>query len=411
MPTLLPVSVWWRHRRRRRRRAPTTANHHTQYSGHILFRGEAIPRIPLDELEPRAFFERFVAARRPVIICGLLPELGRLGDDELERAAGDCDVDVEVRDGERDAFGKGRKQRMRFGELLEHLRRGSTRYYLTTQPLPDEALVAPPLSRLGAGLPLRPALLPTLEPQTINLWLGRAKAGASSGLHHDYHDNLYCLLRGAKRFRLFSPDSAPHMHTHGTLARVHPNGRINYVGAPTAADGRTAEDDLRFAARRARATQRRAERALEAAETAEASGSGTAAAVAAAEEDLDEAMDAAVGAASDLRRCARRERAAAAAAAPDAPPDSFSRADLSRPPEEVRARWPRIARACEASCEVNAGEMLYLPCGWFHDVTSFGAHCAVNYWFQPPDRRDFRRPYTAAAFWRDEGRRKRRRVA
>ena len=121
-------------------------------------------------------------------------------------------------------------------------------------------------------------------------------------------------------------------------------------------------------------------------------------------------MDAAVGAASDLRRCARRERAAAAAA-PDAPPDSFSRADLSRPPEEVRARWPRIARACEASCEVNAGEMLYLPCGWFHDVTSFGAHCAVNYWFQPPDRRDFRRPYTAAAFWRDEGRRKRRRVA
>ena len=59
----------------------------------------------------------------------------------------------------------------------------------------------------------------------------------------------------------------------------------------------------------------------------------------------------------------------------------------------------------------QAGEMLYLPCGWFHDVTSFGAHCAVNYWFQPPDRRDFRRPYTAAAFWRDEGRRKRRRVA
>ena len=140
MPTLLPVSVWWRHRRRRRRRAPTTTH---QYTGHVLRRGEAIPRIPLYELEPRAFFERFVAARRPVIICGLLPELGQLGDDELERAAGDCDVDVEVRDGERDAFGKGRKERMRFGELLEHLRRGSTRYYLTTQPLPDEALVAP----------------------------------------------------------------------------------------------------------------------------------------------------------------------------------------------------------------------------------------------------------------------------
>ena len=286
--------------------------------------------------------------------------IGPLGDDELERAAGDCAVDVEVRDGERDAFGKGRKQRMRFGELLEHLRRGSTRYYLTTQPLPDEALVAPPLSRLGAaGLPLRPALLPTLEPQTINLWLGRAKAGASSGLHHDYHDNLYCLLRGAKRFRLFSPDSAPHMHTHGTLARVHPNGRINYVGAPTAADGRTAEDDLRFAARRARATQRRAERALEAAETAEASGSGTAAAVAAAEEDLDEAMDAAVGAASDLRRCARRERAAAAAAHPtrrptaSAGPTSRGRPRrCGRAGRASRARARRAARSTPARCSI-----------------------------------------------------------
>ena len=56
MPTLLPVSVWWRHRRRRRRRAPL--NRQMQYAGHVLRRGEAIPRIPLDELEPRAFFER-----------------------------------------------------------------------------------------------------------------------------------------------------------------------------------------------------------------------------------------------------------------------------------------------------------------------------------------------------------------
>lgn len=40
--------------------------------------------------------------------------------------------------------------------------------------------------------------------------------------------------------------------------------------------------------------------------------------------------------------------------------------------------------------QVNAGEMLYLPAGWFHEVTSFGGqrsggHLAFNYWMHPPD--------------------------
>ena len=55
-------------------------------------------------------------------------------------------------------------------------------------------------------------------------------AGASSGLHHDYHDNLYILLRGRKRFRLFPPDHAHRLYTHGAIACIHPNGRIVYKG-------------------------------------------------------------------------------------------------------------------------------------------------------------------------------------
>ena len=31
-------------------------------------------------------------------------------------------------------------------------------------------------------------------------------ASSSSGLHHDFHDNLYILLRGRKRFHLWSPE-------------------------------------------------------------------------------------------------------------------------------------------------------------------------------------------------------------
>jgi hypothetical protein len=36
--------------------------------------------------------------------------------------------------------------------------------------------------------------------------------------------------------------------------------------------------------------------------------------------------------------------------------------------------------------EVQEGEMLYLPAGWFHHVHSKGGvHVALNYWFHPPD--------------------------
>ena len=67
-------------------------------------------------------------------------------------------------------------------------------------------------------------------------WCG-LHAGASSGLHHDFHDNLYVLLRGRKRFRLYSPDHAKRMYTHGRIAKVHANGRIVYADQ---ASGRSA---------------------------------------------------------------------------------------------------------------------------------------------------------------------------
>ena len=40
--------------------------------------------------------------------------------------------------------------------------------------------------------------------------------------------------------------------------------------------------------------------------------------------------------------------------------------------------------------EVEAGQMLYIPAGWFHEVTSYAAsasptHLALNYWYHPPD--------------------------
>ena len=52
---------------------------------------------------------------------------------------------------------------------------------------------------------------------------------------------------------------------------------------------------------------------------------------------------------------------------------------------------------------LKAGEMLYIPCGWFHEVESVGSgsgggHMAFNYWFHPPDGETFDKPYKSD-FW------------
>lgn len=126
-------------------------------------------------------------------------------------------------------------------------------------------LYGPPLIQLAGAFPLEQPLMGQLVPQSINVWMGCAPegaqrrhacrrrqqppgliqqssqpaafaathnthAGASSGLHHDFHDNLYVLLRGVKRFRLFPPSAARGMYMHGSIAAIHPNGRIVYEG-------------------------------------------------------------------------------------------------------------------------------------------------------------------------------------
>jgi uncharacterized RmlC-like cupin family protein len=66
---------------------------------------------------------------------------------------------------------------------------------------------------------------------------------------------------------------------------------------------------------------------------------------------------------------------------------------------------------------ISAGEMLYIPAGWFHEVISENSvessdllrakpegsrgHLAFNYWFHPPDAKDFEKPY-CTSFWKDE---------
>ena len=91
-------------------------------------------------------------------------------------------------------------------------------------------------------------------------------------------------------------------------------------------------------------------------------------------------------------------------------PGSFSQIDTKLPQPQLDSAFPGFATAVKLSCEVRAGQMLYLPAGWFHEVTSYSdardssAHMALNFWFHPPTKfgpESTEYPYDSAFWGRD----------
>jgi hypothetical protein len=52
------------------------------------------------------------------------------------------------------------------------------------------------------------------------------------------------------------------------------------------------------------------------------------------------------------------------------------------PPQ--REQFPGFAEARPMFCDITAGDLLYIPTGWWHEVTSFGQHIALNFWAEAP---------------------------
>lgn len=68
------------------------------------------------------------------------------------------------------------------------------------------------------------------------------KDGSSTGLHLDYHDNIYVVLKGKKKFEIYSPDSADRLPTFGEIRRVQKNGLVCY-DLEIKEDGHYSEDE------------------------------------------------------------------------------------------------------------------------------------------------------------------------
>ncbi|KAL3925378.1 MAG: hypothetical protein SGARI_005854, partial [Bacillariaceae sp.] len=218
-------------------------------------------------ISPAAFFDQYVRQRKPCVLNGLSPGKdnsdGRVSVSRqlLEDVAGDKTIQVEKRFSLEENFGQNRTSKrqvqLTIRDFLKKLldcdgednscknksnnnnnNNKSELYYWSTQEDTDDPYNVPCRQLLDQGhIPSSIPHAGNLILSSCNMWMGASKDGASSGLHHDYHDNFYLLLQGRKRFRLLSPDCAPALHVYGTIEHIFPNGRISYVGNETRADG------------------------------------------------------------------------------------------------------------------------------------------------------------------------------
>ncbi|QLL34109.1 hypothetical protein HG536_0F04350 [Torulaspora globosa] len=290
---------------------------------------------------------------------------------------------------------------------------------LEEQELRIKELYQPPMTNLLDDLPETPKFLDYLIPQQINLWIGAAKAqddeaeddkwlsnfdpgdpngqlglgrnvpggGSSSGLHHDHADNLYVPIAGHKRFTLFAPCDAAKMYTVGTIRHLFASGVIDYVADRHAPLWRQLRDDGAITAEVYKTLL-----------------------------DSDTLDPQTKKHYEDFLRLDVQQQLKAAHHKQDhLDPPSFS----TIPPcvvhlediknkrvrdsiaESSKKRWPRFFNAHRITVDLKPGEMLYLPTGWFHEVTSYGddgkedknVHVAANYWFIPPTGRDISNVY------------------
>ncbi|KAI2499023.1 DnaJ-like protein [Fragilaria crotonensis] len=257
----------------------------------------------------------------------------------------------------------------------------------------------------------------------------------SSGLHHDYHDNLYCIWDGCKTIQLAPPQSVGEgITTQGTFLKLHDNGRIVYKeqvrddGGMIRPDGALEQVEIIL---RLQIRQQVLEHQLDKDPD---------------NQDLEEMLERVQDELLDIER----DDSAAGDAnilfdgrsvggfddddETDNSDDNSSGSNVvdgktASSQDEPSAKKQKMERPCTPELPLNFAtnfptddlfetiilekeDLLYLPAGWFHNVLSKGSdasggvHMAMNYWLHPPDiSGTFEKPYLSEFWPRDwEGR-------
>jgi hypothetical protein len=156
--------------------------------------------------DPDFFYRHYYEAGRPAKLTGLIdhwPALARWSLDHFAAAAGDAVVEAQVereRDPDYELAKDDHRRRVRFGELVEWLRKdeASNDIYLTAYNSCTNAAALAPLWDDMAPIDL-------LDPRPRDgfFWLG--PRGTLTPWHHDLTNNLLVQVMGRKRVRLAPP--------------------------------------------------------------------------------------------------------------------------------------------------------------------------------------------------------------
>jgi hypothetical protein len=163
--------------------------------------------ISANGVDTAAFFQKYISTRTPVKFTdhfvGSEWQFQKWTNAYLKNKAGSARVKIEFRDSTMGRYGKGNDQIFDFKEFLSELESGNEQLYMTTQKLQyspegQPCIISEPVKGLAEDFPVRPAVMGNLIVQNINMWMGCTSVPSTSGLHHDFHDNLYIVLRGTK---------------------------------------------------------------------------------------------------------------------------------------------------------------------------------------------------------------------
>ncbi|ETO08784.1 hypothetical protein RFI_28604 [Reticulomyxa filosa] len=406
-------------------------------------------------LPPQEFFKNFISARKPAHIKFISNSLEKAFENwksnkYLKQKCENEIVKVETRNSDKEKFGTSNKVLLPFCDFLNLLETGEDLYYMTVQDIETDEkgpleLYSHPLASLKEDFPLILSdICPSLITHQINMWMGHSgsekkkeekkheeskKTGTQSKLHHDFHDNIYLVIRGEKTFTLFPPHCVHQLYVNGEISQVYDNGLICYKndwGVQVREDGA----DLLLRKKMMGSTMIKKKKKKEEEEIdddEEDVDFDDDEAFSSFDEDneetnIDDYMDKMLdkvkekemqnGPPSKKRKlnngsCSSLEKNAFDLETEDNPM-SFSQIDLRESETEIIKKFPKYNQIKHEKIVVTIkeGEMLYLPSGWFHEVTSLSnpslnSHLALSYWMYPPMKTGtFEKPY-CDNYWKD----------
>lgn len=235
----------------------------------------------------------------------------------------------------------------------------------------------------------------SLVPFQYNMWLGGRQQRTNTPLHHDFHDNIYFLVRGQKEFRLFPPAEYTRCLPAGSVkeATLHRNGLISYgpgiredgAVVDVAREWKVADLERRLESGEFKMSKQEEARARHELDTLQ-------------DQMLEEVLGEHVGKANrKLQKKTGKNKGGG-----DSPSKAVAKDHFCVKSAEEIGDFLTV--------KLKAGEMFFMPAGWFHEVHSWteghsasseksDVHLALNAWFHPPmSRSSLEQPYEDGFF-------------